>query len=73
MHTATQNPHELLTIPGFLALFDKMYKESANQKEAYEKTETEYVKMYRRRRYANFESFTRARSYQLNKHKRHKK
>lgn len=47
----------LSTVRGFLGRYFEHLKESGTQQEAYEKTETEFSEIFRRKRYANYESF----------------
>ncbi len=52
---------QMITKKGFISLFWEEVERATTQKEAYERLEKEYFKVFGKRRYANFNSFLRRR------------
>lgn len=58
--------HQFATSRGFVERYLRNLVTSANQREAYEATEHEYISLFNRRRFANYESFRKVKSALLN-------
>lgn len=52
---------QMMQKKGFISLFWGEVKLGKSQKDAYEALESEYIKVFDKRRYANFKSFCRRR------------
>jgi len=58
MAELTEQQQQLLTVKGFIRRYLQIYwQEELNQRQAYERTEQEYLEIVGRRKYASFESF----------------
>lgn len=57
----TANEKDLLTVNGFMKAYYSQLSKSSSYNEAYEEVEKQYVSIYGRRRYKNYDSFRKVR------------